>query len=280
MANDDRGPRRPRDDEGPRPQRMGDRGQRPLDDPEADMARYGGAPATGYGAATGRMTEADPMFGAPGYDASFAGPRFDRVDVGSVGSHGVHPVSSPFGADYGGAAGFGPQVGYGSTARRAAELGTLRHRDPHYAEARRRELERLDRDYEAYHGERQETFEREFGAWRERRGKQREALGTVRERMEVVGSDGAHIGTVDHVRNDRIELARNDPNAGGVHHTIPCKWIDKVDDKVCLNLTAAEATRRWEAENRNQAVFGRDRGGDGPHILNRSFAGTYPEADD
>lgn len=31
---------------------------------------------------------------AVGWDSSFAGPRFDRIDVGSVGPHGVDPGSS------------------------------------------------------------------------------------------------------------------------------------------------------------------------------------------
>ena len=39
--------------------------------------------------------------------------------------------------------------------------------------------------------------------------------------MEVVGSDGKHVGTVDHKeRDDRIVLTKDDPKAGGHRHLI------------------------------------------------------------
>jgi hypothetical protein len=38
----------------------------------------------------------------------------------------------------------------------------------------------------------------------------------VQEHMEVVGSDGKHVGTVDHKESaDLIILTNDDPNAGG-----------------------------------------------------------------
>ena len=43
-----------------------------------------------------------------------------------------------------------------------------------------------------------------------------------------------------------------------------------------LNLTAEDATTRWREESRSRALFERtDSGSTGPHVLNRSFAGTY-----
>ncbi len=37
--------------------------------------------------------------------------------------------------------------------------------------------------------------------------------------MEVVGSDGGHVGTVDKVEGDRIKLTkRDDPDGSGQHH--------------------------------------------------------------
>jgi hypothetical protein len=256
----------------PRPQRLGDRGARERDDPEYGLDRYG--PGMAEGGHYGPTSDPGSFFGAPGYDAGFGGPRFDRLDVGSTGTHGVHPVSSPFGADYRGAVGITP-LGYGSSARQYAELGRHARHDPHYAEWRSRQIEQIDRDYEEYRRENQVRFDREFGAWRERRGAQREAVGRVAEHMEVVGSDGSHVGTVDCTRGDSIVLTRSDADAGGRHHAIPCGWVETVDEKVTLNLTADEAKARWREEDSGRALFERQREVRGPHVLNRSFAGTY-----
>ena len=241
----------------PRPQRLGDRSWRPSDDPYGEGERYGGGFDPGL------------RYGGPGYDASFGGPRFDRADAGSTGTHGVHPISTAFGSDRGG----GPDF-FGSSARDFA----LAQRDPHYSQWRRRRIAELDRDYEEYRSETQARFDSEFDAWRERRGAQRSAIGRVSEHMEVVGSDGAHVGTVDCVRGDDLVLTRSDPAAGGLHHRIPCGWIDEVGDKVTLNLSGDEARKRWREEGRSRALFEReDSGSSGPHILNRSFSGTYSD---
>ena len=40
----------------------------------------------------------------------------------------------------------------------------------------------------------------------------------IREHMEVLGSDGGHVGVVDHVQGRRIKLTKQDPASGGVHH--------------------------------------------------------------
>jgi hypothetical protein len=70
----------------------------------------------------------------------------------------------------------------------------------------------------------------------------------IREHMEVVGSDGKHVGRVDHVRDTEIELAKMDLAGMGRHHLIPTTWIDWVDDKVHLNLSTEEAKDRWIAK--------------------------------
>ncbi|HTQ10577.1 MAG TPA: DUF2171 domain-containing protein, partial [Fimbriimonadaceae bacterium] len=73
-------------------------------------------------------------------------------------------------------------------------------------------------------------------------------LSLIREHMEVVGSDGGHVGTVDSIEGeDRIKLTRSDPYAGGVHHWISPDDIAGVDDKVRLRLPAADAIRRQNA---------------------------------
>lgn len=70
---------------------------------------------------------------------------------------------------------------------------------------------------------------------------------SIREHMEVVGSDGKHVGKVDHIMGDQIELAKFDFGAGMKHHLIPISWIDHVDgdDKLCLSITEDEAKARW-----------------------------------
>lgn len=256
-----------------RPQRLGDRNFRgESDDPYAGQEPYESGRTAGYGAGDDFGGTSPIGFEGPGLDSEFGGPRFDRADVGSTGTHGVHPVSSPFGAAYGAGGGYGGSARRYARARRAQQSGG---HDPHYSEWRSRQMEQLDRDYEEYCREKQARFEQEFGSWRERRGRQRQAVGQVREHMEVVGSDGSHVGTVDCTRGEQIILTRSDPAAGGAHHSIPCSWIESVDDKVRLNLTADEATRRWRDEESSGALF--ERGGDRGERSMRHETGAAPE---
>ena len=196
----------------------------------------------------------DPAGGRGGYDERMQGP------AAGGGMGGGSPRYTPMTGDYGRGGGV---------------------HDPHYSEWRRRQVEELDRDYDEYRREHQSRFEQEFGSWRSKRQGQRQLLGRVTEHMEVLGSDGSHIGKVDKVRGDRIILAKNDPNSGGIHHSVPCSWVDNVDERVTLNRTAEQAVAEWKAEEQNRALFERpDQGSEGPHVLNRSFSGTYRERDD
>ena len=235
----------------------------------------GGGEGTGYGAGTG-VPQAEAWEGS-GYGGDYdRGRRFDRIDAGSTGTHGAHPMSAATGG-YGAA-------GYASgSSSRNAEI--MREQgggyDPHYSEWRRRQIDDLDRDYDEYRREHQSKFEQEFGSWRSKRQSQRQSLNKVTEHMDVVGSDGSHVGTVDKVRGDRIILTKTDADAGGIHHSIPCSWVESVEDKVMLNRSAEEAKEAWRGEERSQALF--DRGsdaGEGPHNLNRSFSGTYSDRGD
>ena len=61
----------------------------------------------------------------------------------------------------------------------------------------------------------------------------------IRERMEVVGSRGDHLGTVDHLEGDEIELARGDLASGMIDH-IPMMLVASVDTKVHLCKTLDE----------------------------------------
>ncbi len=247
----------------------------------------GGSGRFGEDVGGGRSNE---VFGGTGFGGTSGfgggsdhGRRFDRIDSGSTGTHGAHPMSSPVGGAYG--SGYGVSAGgsFGSSsarssAGRGSSGGGRGLHDPHYSEWRQRQIEELDRDYDEYRREHQSKFDQEFAGWRERRQGQRRSLRSVTEQMEVLGSDGEHIGTVDKVRGDRIILTKNDENAGGIHHSIPCSWIESVDDKVRVNKSAQEAMNAWRDEERNRALFEReDQGSEGPHMLNRSFSGTYSD---
>jgi hypothetical protein len=68
----------------------------------------------------------------------------------------------------------------------------------------------------------------------------------IHERMEVVGSDDKHVGTVDHKEGvDRIILTKDDPKAGGRHHLISIDWVAYVDKKVHLNKPSQKAMSEW-----------------------------------
>ena len=65
----------------------------------------------------------------------------------------------------------------------------------------------------------------------------------IREHMEVVGSDGQHVGTVDKLERGRITLTRDDdPDRTGGHRAIPLGVVASVEGgQVRLALTAMEA---------------------------------------
>ena len=67
----------------------------------------------------------------------------------------------------------------------------------------------------------------------------------IKEHLEVVGSDGGHVGRVDHVKDGQIELAKLDLAGGFKHHMIPVSWVDHVDEHVHLNVTEDDAKARW-----------------------------------
>jgi len=72
----------------------------------------------------------------------------------------------------------------------------------------------------------------------------------IREHMEVVGSDGGHVGRVDKVMGGDIELTKLDVGAGLKHHLIPLTWVDHVeDDKLCLNMSKDAAKAAWREKH-------------------------------
>ena len=69
----------------------------------------------------------------------------------------------------------------------------------------------------------------------------------IKEHMEVKGSDGKHVGTVDHMEGGRIKLTKSDPASGGQHHYLDMKLVSEIKGgAVCLNKSADEARRMWQ----------------------------------
>jgi len=66
----------------------------------------------------------------------------------------------------------------------------------------------------------------------------------IEEHSAVVGSDGGHVGTVDHLDGDRIKLTKNDdPDGSGQHHHyIPLSQVASVENgEVKLSIPAEQA---------------------------------------
>ena len=69
----------------------------------------------------------------------------------------------------------------------------------------------------------------------------------ITEHMEVIGADGVHIGTVDHVEGQRIKLTKTDRGADGKHHYLPLSMIEDVDGgKARASFKAELAPQFWE----------------------------------
>jgi hypothetical protein len=72
----------------------------------------------------------------------------------------------------------------------------------------------------------------------------------IKEHMEVIGADGAHIGTVDRVEDGRIKLTKADGGEGrhkGHHHYIDLSLVADVEgQKVRLSANGAVAVTMEE----------------------------------
>jgi hypothetical protein len=77
-------------------------------------------------------------------------------------------------------------------------------------------------------------------------------LNKIQEHMEVIGADGVHVGTVDHVEGGRIKLTKADSGEGrheGHHHYIDAGLIADIEgDKVRLSANGDVAVTLEEEE--------------------------------
>jgi hypothetical protein len=79
----------------------------------------------------------------------------------------------------------------------------------------------------------------------------------IKEHAEVIGADGVHVGTVDHVEGNRIKLTKEDSGEGshrGHHHYIPLGLVAEVEgDKVRLSANGDVAVTFEEEEGAGPA---------------------------
>lgn len=75
-------------------------------------------------------------------------------------------------------------------------------------------------------------------------------LSKIREHAEVIGADGVHVGTVDHVDGERIKLTKADSGAQiegvtgaheGHHHYISQGLIAAIESDGTVRLSASGA---------------------------------------
>jgi hypothetical protein len=67
-------------------------------------------------------------------------------------------------------------------------------------------------------------------------------ISRIKEHMEVIGADGAHVGTVDRVESKRIKLTKADSGQGqhkGHHHFVDGSLVADIEgNKVRLSANA------------------------------------------
>jgi len=70
----------------------------------------------------------------------------------------------------------------------------------------------------------------------------------IQEHAEVIGADGVHVGTVDHVQGQRIKLTKKD-SGDQHHHYISLGLVAEVEDgTVRLSANADVAVTMEEGE--------------------------------
>jgi hypothetical protein len=73
----------------------------------------------------------------------------------------------------------------------------------------------------------------------------------IKEHAEVIGADGVHVGTVDHVEGGRIKLTKKDSGQGsheGHHHYISTGLIAEIEGDVVRLSANADVAVTFEEE--------------------------------
>lgn len=73
-------------------------------------------------------------------------------------------------------------------------------------------------------------------------------LSQIKEHADVIGADGVHVGTVDHLQGDRIKLTKKD-SGDQKHHYISTGLVADIEDgTVRLSANADVAVTFEEGE--------------------------------
>ena len=79
----------------------------------------------------------------------------------------------------------------------------------------------------------------------------------IREHMQVIGADGAPVGTVDHVEGDRIKLTKKDSGFGGHeghHHYISRGLVADIEGDVVRLSANADVALTFEEEQSGEGL--------------------------
>ena len=83
-------------------------------------------------------------------------------------------------------------------------------------------------------------------------------LSQIRQHMEIVGADGARVGTVDSVEGDRIKLVKADSGShGGHHHDLSGGLVAAVEGDTVRRSANADAAVLLEEEKGGEALADR-----------------------
>jgi hypothetical protein len=79
----------------------------------------------------------------------------------------------------------------------------------------------------------------------------------IKEHAEIIGADGAHVGTVDRVEGNRIKLTKSDSGEGsheGHHHYLDISLVAEVEGEVIRLSANADVAITFEEEDSGDAV--------------------------
>jgi len=70
----------------------------------------------------------------------------------------------------------------------------------------------------------------------------------IKERMEVIGADGVHVGVIDRIEADRIKLAKKDKHGEhDKHRYLPLSLAADIEnDRLRLSANGAVAVEMFE----------------------------------
>ena len=72
-------------------------------------------------------------------------------------------------------------------------------------------------------------------------------LSQIKEHANVIGADGVHVGTVDHLQGDRIKLTKKD-SGDGKHHYISTGLVADIEDGTVRLSANADVAMTFEED--------------------------------